>query len=137
MSASVRAVCVPPRLVDSLWPVVRRWIEDAYAHHDCDETVEDAERKLRMGEAFLWLVMDGRLPIACATTELQQASTKKICVITAAGGTRAAEWTHLISAVEDYAKAEHCEVVRMSGRPGWKRVFKDYREPWVTLEKRI
>jgi len=60
-----------------------------------------------------------------------------MCNIVLCGGTHLRRWAHLKDAIEDYARAQGCTRVRMSGRSGWARVFRDYRQPYVTLEKML
>ena len=44
---------------------------------------------------------------------------------------------HLVSLIEDFARAEGCALMRASGRAGWARLLRDYRQPYVVLEKEI
>ena len=47
------------------------------------------------------------------------------------------DWRRLYEQIEDYGRNEGCVISRISGREGWKRIFKDYEIAWITLERRL
>ncbi len=88
------------------------------------------------GHALLWIAFgDGQLE-AAAVTQLIETKNGLACHAVACGGS-GDQWVEYLQEIENYAKAEGCSVMRIEGREGWRRVFKDYKLAWITLEKRI
>lgn len=75
--------------------------------------------------------------LSVTTTKIVDTPTKRLCVITSCAGSDVREWHHFIADIERYAAQQGCHAVRIMGRPGWKRVFPDYHEPWICLEKQL
>jgi hypothetical protein len=111
-------------------------IKRAYDRQPTDDTFEEVERRVLNGVALVWIVWDGEKIAGATLTELWDAS-KKICAILAVGGKGIEACRVGLAAIEKFAKDENCDVVRFSGRKGWARLFPDYSQPWITLEKRI
>lgn len=102
-----------------------------------DTTIEATERDVFAGLQLLWIAFDGIEIVAGATTSLYTTPARKVCAVTLAFGVHTRLWDQFMPMVEKYAKAEGCSNVRVEGRKGWKRVLKDYREPWVVLDKEL
>lgn len=130
-----KTICVDPKQVDLIWPEVSHWIRAAYDHHDTDETFEETEDAVLSGNALLWIAIQGPKISAAAVTKIWTAN-KKICSILACGGS-GKDWPQLLKPIENYAAAEDCSSVRISGRRGWARHFKDYHQPWIVIEKKL
>jgi hypothetical protein len=129
-------VCVDPEKIDQIWSHVAPLLSRAFAEIASDVTLESVEKSLRSGSALLWIVWsDRRQIIAAATTELWETPRHKVCVITACGGSDLQSWKHYMTDLEHYARSEGCAIMRVCGRRGWKGVFQDFREPWITLQK--
>lgn len=130
-----KLVCVDPKRIDEIWPHVSGFLASAFERGIGDDDLESLKQDLDARQSLLWVVWDGKGLLAAATTKLLKMPTKKLCVISACGGRELRRWRRFIAELESYAKAEGCDAFRMMGRPGWKAVFPDYREPWVCLEK--
>jgi|SRR5271157_316988 len=136
-------ICVAPHLVNKVWPHVKHFIERALIRGHSDYTLDYVYRKLKHREALLWLVMDPTKQHlkAAGTTEIvgMIVSHRRVCVITTYGGTVVSAWQKLLARIENYARDEKCELIRLYGREGWKRFLRDdgYVEPWIALEKRL
>lgn len=135
MSVSAECLCVAPELVPHFWPVVRPLLQAAVDHNG-DWTIEEIERGLA-DKMLLWVATDGTRVLAAAVTRLLQTKNGKVCQVVACAGKELNLWRSGILAIESYAKAEGCASVRLRGRPGWKRIFPEYRNPWIALEKRL
>jgi hypothetical protein len=133
----IEAVCVDPQKLDLIWKNTRDFIKRAYECQPTDDTFEDVERRIHDGIALLWVAWDGEQIRGAAVTELWASSTGKVCAIVALGGRDWKDWRHCISAIEKFAKDEGCDRVRFSGRRAWLRLMPEYRQPWVTLEKKL
>lgn len=132
---SVELICVAPDLVQRTWPYVEHLIKGAV--EKCgDWTLEDVKRGLDSRTCLLWVTFDGREIPAAAVTMLQQVPRGLICLAVACGG-QDDDWPERFRPIEDYARNEGCFATRIRGRPGWSRLFKDYKMEWVSLEKRL
>ena len=123
-------------MVEAFRPLAMPMIARAVARAG-DWTADAIWDGLRSGLMLLWLITDGTDVKAIAVTELIATPKEKLCRITLCAGRERAVWTHLIADIERFAAGEGCTALRIEGRRGWARIFKDYRQPFVTLEKRI
>lgn len=132
-------VCVAPDRIAEIWPHVRPFIENAFHNGRGDDDAETVHRDLLSGFSLLWIAWDEAQATiaAAATTKLIDVARGKVCLVTACGGSGIQRWAHGLAAIEAYARAEGCRYVRFEGRKGFKRVFRDYRQPWIVLEKRL
>jgi hypothetical protein len=134
-----QVLCVDPARIEDIWPHVRDFIAAAFDNDRGDDCADDVHGDLLAKRALLWVAWDGGAITAAATTKLLRTARGLVCIITSCGGRemRRERWRAAIEPLETYARAEGCRVVRFEGRRGWKTVFPDYREAWVSLEKRL
>jgi len=125
------AICVDPQHVGKIWFRVRGLVAAALKRGSGETTIEEVEKELATGLMLLWLGMDGPTIISAGVTQL---TTDGVCTLVAYGGRRE---DHLMETIESYARDEGCKKVRVIGREGWKRVLKQYRQPYIVLEKSI
>jgi hypothetical protein len=153
-------VCVDPEKLDHIWPHVKLFLQAAYIRGSGDDdleslkrdlddkkallwvgsgddNLESLKRDLDEKKALLWVVWDGSAIIAGVVTKLIQTPTKFICVVAACGDKEMNRWVGCIADLEDYAKTENCDEMRVMGREGWARMLPEYHVPWVTLAKRL
>lgn len=136
MSSSAKAVCVPPNQVDRLWPEVSHLIKRAMERGDLG-TFESVEHDVLEGKALLWLAWIWPNIAGTVVTKISRSEKSKVCTIIACGGEDVMEWLFLLEDIENYARAEGCDVVRIFGRKGWMRWLPEYRAPKVILERRL
>lgn len=136
MSVSAEAICVDPKQIEPFWEKAAPWIKDAMERGDLG-TFSDVRDDVLNGAALLWLVWSDPIILGATVTQIIVQENRKICMIVACGGEDAQAWLHLISKIENYARAEGCELVRIVGRKGWMRMLPDYKESRVILEKVI
>ena len=130
------ALCVDPARINEVWPHVSQFIKSACEYGD--DTFETTQAELLGGKALLWLACDGDKVLAAAASKIWKSPKYKICSVLGVGGIQLHDWkTEGLKAIETYAKLEGCDLVRLSGREGWKRIFIDYEQPWIVLEKRL
>lgn len=133
---SVDLVCVDPSLVAKVWPHARELVKSAIERTDlCN--FADIEKEVLSGLQLLWLAWNGTAIEAAAVTQLVLIGGRKICIIVACGGRGRKRWLPLISGLEQFAKNEGCQSVRIIGRKGWQRVLENYRAKYVVLDKEI
>ncbi len=137
----MRCTIVAQSNVEFIWSSVERFISDAFNKHNGDETEEDTKKLIELGKAQLWIAHDRRGIRAAAVTRLATVPNgRRVCFCMACGGQGLAEWLEAgMKEIEKFAKANKCDLVRLSGRRGWREAFKPlgYKEPFVILEKVI
>jgi hypothetical protein len=135
MPSKAELVCVPPEKTGEMWPHVRKLLEQAT--EACGEwTIDQLERAVCAGRQLLWLTWDGEAIQAACVTEIIETPQGRACLAVACGGTDE-NWPKRLEPIENYAKGAGCEFMRIQGREGWRRVFKEYRFEWVSLVKRL
>lgn len=100
-------------------------------------TFGSVEADVLAGRALLWLVWNEPDIEGAAVTQVTKTESSKVCTIVACGGGGMRDWVHLIGKLEDYARQQGCNCVRIAGRKGWQRVLKDYATAKVILERRL
>lgn len=130
------AYVVPRANVDQVWPGVAEMIDEAYKFAD-EIMPHDMLDQLRSGHRQLWVVWNGEAIIAAVMTRIIQLRSCRAVQITAAGGTAVELWKDLITLIEDFARNEGCRKVTIEGRPGWERLYPDYRRARVVIEREV
>jgi hypothetical protein len=125
-------ICVDPERVEEFWPHVKPLIQSAIERTKLS-AFEDIERAVLGGHQLLWLAWDGKQIEAAATTQLYHGA----CILTACGGVNCEHWLPLFEHIEQYARDEGCERMRIYGRKGWEHVLDGYETKYVILEKAI
>jgi hypothetical protein len=111
-----------------------------YAAVEATDLVAFAEIRdaVLAGRALMWLALDNNRLLAVATTELRRTEHSLVCVITSCAGHLGDELHRLLGGIEDFARAEGCDYVRLFGRRGWARKLKDhYVQRHVVLERQL
>lgn len=141
-------ICIPPDCVHLVWPRVAGLIEAAMRRGDLSSFAAVAAA-VGAGRAQLWVAVARPDEIAAAAvTELHQTEWRKVCCIVACGAHQRVHarlrrhegkerWLHLLAPIEDFARAEGCDAMRIMGRKGWARVLPDYKVNRIVLEKEI
>jgi hypothetical protein len=129
-------VCVDPARIRELWPHVEHFAKEAMRRGDLGD-YHNVNRRVLAGQMLVWLAWHEPNIEAIAITELVRTERSRSCVIVACGGTRVRRWIGLIEHIENYARDEGCDNVRIFGRKGWQRLLKDYSAPKVLLEKAL
>lgn len=130
-------ICVSPDRIEEMWAHTKEMVGRAYEIGGGDSDFETEEREILAGRKLLWFAWREPQILAVAVTELVKVPRFKMCLITACSGTIMPSWIKFIGAIEEYARAEGCDLVRLYGRRGWQRVLLDYSSPWIALEKRL
>lgn len=140
MPSSAELVCVDPARVHEIWPLAAPLLRRAIARTGLSAFC-DIEREVLCGNALLWLAVEGEgstvAILAAASTRLQRTHAGKVCVITACAGTDMPRWLGLIARIEEFARNEGCNCVRIYGRKGWLRALDGYEQRHVILDKEL
>ena len=130
------AVCCDPKIVKDVWPKVAHFVRQAIERTDLGR-FDKLEEDLLAGNALLWLAVTESEIHAAAITQLIVTERSSVCAIRACGGNGVNNWISLIGMIENYARNERCDCVRLVGRKGWARMLKDYRADMVIMERRL
>lgn len=128
-----RLICADPARVAELWPNIKERVASAVKRGGLGR-FENLERDILSGDALVWLALSDEIE-AVAVTQTVITDDGNVCLIQACGGKDFSRWIGLIDGIEQYAKAEGCVKTRITGRRGWLRVLKNYRETKVILER--
>ena len=133
-----RLICVAPADIQRVWPAVALMIDEGYA--DDGETMPaNLPEWLAAGKGQLWLSIDGEKIVAALTTSIEPQRHGLRLRMVSCGGSRMDLWKDCHRQIEQFARDEGCDRIRIEGRAGWQRVLtgSDYRVTRVTLEKRL
>ncbi len=136
----MRSTLVAPDTIGYIWPQVEKFIHSAFEAGIGDDTKDSVLGMLERGEAQLWIAHNGAGIKAAALTRMATVSNgKHICFCIACGGEEIETWQDCIGDIEEYARKQGCDALRLSGRAGWKIYIKKrgYKEPFVILEKAL
>lgn len=125
---------VAPDLVPYYWPHVRPFIEAAMIRGGLNEFAEIEEAVLA-NRMLLWIAWDGERITASAVTQLNSINGSKTGTIVAFGGNDLDRFAPMITILEDHFRVEGCKASRILGRPGWARIYPDYKIKAIILER--
>ena len=111
----------------------RPWIEAALEYGDGNHTFDDIAAGVLTGRYRLWVRQNG-----CAVTEIISYPRKRVCNVFLAGGEMQVI-KDLQAPCEEYAKANGCSSLVLTGRKGWVRALRDngWSEIHTSLERKI
>lgn len=114
-----------------VWFHVEPYIEKAINRVQSTYTLEKIYTDLMTQRMQLWIT---RPILSCAITQIIE-NQDKICLILFCGGQFMEDWSHYIEVIENWADNIGCDYVEISGRPGWEKVFPEYKRTSITLRK--
>ena len=112
----------------------RPFIEAALEYSGGTHTFGDVVGALVSGEMQLWAT-----DTAAVVTELQMFPQYRACNFFLAGGDMN-QLAHFQRVIGEWAKAQGCQRLTITGRRGWERTFlKDegYTPKWITFSKEL
>jgi len=111
----------------------RGWIEAALEYGGGTHYYEDVVESIVSGKMQLWPAKD-----SCLVTEITVFPRKKVLHVFLGGGDLD-EIIGMHSSVVQWAKAQGCESLTMTGRKGWAKPLKDngWESQLVLYEKRF
>lgn len=136
----MKLIQIPPDSIEQTWPLVANWISDAIERSNGRHTVESTIDSLQKDLAQLWLAWDEEKKEAQAVAITQLVfypSGMKVADFIIGTGKNKGMWKHLMTEMEDWAKAEGCGLIQLYCRKGWARELPSFKLSHVLLEKRI
>jgi hypothetical protein len=124
--------CLGSDQIDDIWP---RFAEHIYRLERLDLcSAEEVRAELKAARKQLWGLQDGQVITGVAITEIKG----RTCDVWGACGSGSyKDMAALLDAIEQWAQSIHCERMKIQGRRGWARLFKEYRQTGVILEKEL
>ncbi len=125
------------------WSAFAKLIEPVM-RHTADYTVENVLANVKSGDMQGWAIvdMDREICIGAIATRLSTfESGLEACTVVAAATAktklRYADWRAIIAQIEDFARFNDCDIVRIAGRAGWSKILPEYTTSYVCIEKCI
>jgi hypothetical protein len=129
-------LAVPPELAAQGWERGREFVYAACARSEISDP-ELIKLDVLNARALLWLACDGTNVVGAGVTQLFTQAGKKVCEIVSWGARDQKRCAPLLRDIENFARAEECNLVRLVGRKGWAKHMKDYSAKAVVLEKAL
>ncbi len=126
-------VCYGSEQIPEIWNDVQKYIKQAL-DRGSNYTLEEVYEGLCTAKLQLWTWRDTEIHGALVTSI--QTTDVKFCLLLAVGGSKMEEWMPHFHLVEDWAKSEGCEEMRVYGRLAWAKVL-DYKIDYVKLVKKL
>lgn len=129
---------VPPSMLNDAWPAVGEMVAEAL-QYSWGWTPSDCYRKIEREQATLWVVEKDMEIKAAIVTEILEYPACKTLNIWILAGKEFAAWADLVVAAEAYGRAQGCEWIEATGRPGLQRLLKEmgFNVPRVVCGKKI
>lgn len=132
----LKVICVDPAQAHIYWNSAGPIIDRAVLRTNLSHTL-DIETEVLNGTSLLWMGLEDGVLRGAMTTTLINTDASKICLVTAFSAENMESWLPLIHRLEDYAKAEGCNYLRLYGRKGWERVLDGYKATHAVIEKAL
>lgn len=132
---------LPPDVIPRLWPVVSWRLEKGSVTGRASGrwSEESIYKNFATQKWQLWCAMEGKECLAIVATELNVHPTgMKSALIVMATGDARDKWERIgMEKIEQWAREEGCSLLEMWARPGWHKVFPEWRMTHIMLEKRL
>lgn len=117
--------------IPDVWETYSQYIQRAL-DRGSNYTLDDIHKGLLLGEMQLWAWGDE----AALVTAIQNREDKRWCLLLAIGGANMADWIQYLPIVEEWAKENGCDEMRLYGRMGWAKVI-GYDVEWTKMSKQL
>lgn len=117
--------------IPDIWPFVRPHI--ARGLEDSDWVPSEVLESLLKSEMQLWTSENQGFIESAVVTAIQDG----YCLLLCAGGGNLNHWKHYLVVIEEWAKDNGVDEIRIYGRRGWLRALPGFRERWVEMVKQL
>lgn len=135
MLSLARLYGVPSPHVESVWPHIEVFIEDALDYSDGKYSLTSIKQSLLDRQMQLWVMMDHKYR-AAGVTSINDYPCKSVATVMFGGGEELSYFVEGIKGIEEWAKSAGCESLEVWGRPGWKKAL-NYELIHVVLRKNL
>lgn len=127
---------VVPEHFEDVWSKVSHFLEPALDDTLGLLSLDDLRIICKTGVSQLWVVTKSDYAVGAFVTKVQQAPKCKILDIEYLGGVNFTDWgIELMKQFEELAKEQGIAAMRICGRKGWAKLFKDYKEQTHIIAK--
>lgn len=83
-------------------------------------------RRIKSANSQCWIIHNQAEIICVGISTLVTSGSVDICIVAYLAGKhgRMDDWLHHLEEIKEFARAHDCEILRIVGREGWKRVIK-------------
>lgn len=125
---------IAPDEVQATWPDYAHLFE-RFERDDGETSATEVFESARTGLMQIWGVQDGKEVLGVCATEVQKTARGRICLVRIAAGRVPGEiQAQLLAEIGTWARGLNCVAVRLIGRKGWLRRFKQFRVTSVVAE---
>jgi hypothetical protein len=133
--AQIDLILIPPGEVDEIWPLGEKFIKAGCAAGEASPEVLKGD--CEDGFAQFWLAWSDHCE-AAAVTRIVLTPNGPVCVYESMGADSLRKSNAQVAPkIEQWAKSQGCNAVRIYGRPGWSRAMPDYTLKWVCMDKEL
>ena len=118
----------------SVWPHVRDFIQRGL-DEGSDYTIQEIFDGLIDRDMQLWVYEPDTIRAAMVTT-LQNKNGRRWCLLLVVGGSHMGEWSEYLPFMEEWARSNGCDEMRVYGRRGWSKVL-GYDVDWSRMSKKL
>lgn len=123
--------------IGGLWPRVRPFVDRALSHAGGRYAPDDVLAALLRAQMQLWTAISENGIEAVLVTEIIDYPRRRRCNLFLSAGNALEACLEHLPAIEAWARAQGCDAIEASGRPGWERVLPGFRRTHVMLEKAL
>ena len=127
---------LPKETIEPLWPLISARVKSVVERSSGRLTLEAVFRLLNAGTWQCWTFWEDNKCLAVILTKIeQQESGRKTLEAFGAVGDDREKWQRVAGeTLKEFARAEGCSLFEMFARPGWERVFPEFKKTHVVLE---
>lgn len=119
---------VHPRFLDNCWIDAGRFLRRATDRSHGRFDIFSLRRQIEAGASHLWILFQGDDEmLLAATTEIAFYPLRKNLSVTFMGGDDSGLWYDyrdlIVEVFEDFARANECDGIELTGRDGWLKVL--------------
>jgi hypothetical protein len=126
---AITVLCVPPTHFGKLMPFCADTLTRGLQLCDLSQMGDVVER-IEGANLQVWLVTDGREPLATCFTDINvEDDGGRFVGVYGLAGKRITKWARQLSdRLAAFAREECCSRVLFKGRPGWARLLPEFRQ---------
>lgn len=124
--------------VEKEWPKVKDFISSALEYCDGKTNLAQVKTCLLNKDMQLWLYAhsSGKILAVCVTRIVKAVKHNRLDICFAAGKDEHASIENFIDTFSQFARANACEAIEMTGRKGWQKRLSDLGFEFVYLTVR-
>lgn len=130
---------LPPDTIATLWSLIKPRIVSAVERSNGRLTEKNIFDLVTAGQWQCWTFWEGHKCLAVIITRLavESSGMKTLDAFIASGDDRE-KWQRIaVDRLKEFAKLEGCGLFQLMARPGWERVFTEFKKTHVLLEFEI